>query len=111
MASFENLDFQLFAVHAVIREYQQQSVVDLNGQIDVLDEFLGSRHVFRNKPDTQLFATHLLVRSPSDLLVQAAVAAEARLVSNRLHRPDERRQVGDEIFGHAAPTQELVGQF
>jgi hypothetical protein len=42
------------------------------------------------------------VQPPSELLVLAAIADEARLVLNRLHRPDERRQVGDEILRHAA---------
>ena len=59
-------------------------------------------HVFRSEPDPQLFATQLLVQPPSELLVLAAIADEARLVWNRLHRPDERRQVGDEILRHAA---------
>jgi hypothetical protein len=34
------------------------------------------------------------MQPPSELIVFAAVADEARLVLNRLHRPDERRQVG-----------------
>ncbi len=64
--------------------------------------FWAPLHVFRSEPDPQLFATHLLVQPPSELLVLAAIADEARLVLNRLHRPDERRQVGDEILRHPA---------
>ena len=104
MASFANLGLHPFAVHAVLREHQQQAVVDLDGPVDLLDEFLAPLHVFRSEPDPQLFATQLLVQPPSELLVLAAIADEARLVLNRLHRPDERRQVGDEILRHAAPA-------
>ena len=51
-----------FAVHAVLREHQQQAVVDLDGPVDLLDEFPAPLHVFRSEPDPQLFATHLLVQ-------------------------------------------------
>ena len=40
LASFANLGLHPFAAHAVLREHQQQSVVDLNGPVDLLDEFL-----------------------------------------------------------------------
>ena len=63
-------------------------------------------HVFRSEPDPQLFATHLLVQPPSELIVLAAIADEARLVLIRLHRPDERRQVSDETLRHATAAQE-----
>ena len=43
-------------------------------------------------------------------LVLAAIADEARLVLNRLHRPDERRQVGDEILRHAATAYLRFGR-
>ena len=49
------------------REHQQQAVVDLDGPVDLLDEFLAPLHVFRSEPDPQLFATHLLVQPPSEL--------------------------------------------
>ncbi len=65
------------------------------------------QQVFRSEPDPQLFATQLLVPPPSELSVLAAIADEARLVFNRLHRPDERRQVGDEILRHAAAASSL----
>ena len=87
-----------FAVHAELREHQQQAVVELDGPVDWLDEFMAPLHVFRSEPDPPLFATHLLVQPPSELLVLAAIADEARLVLNRLHRPAERRQIGDEIL-------------
>ena len=74
----------------------------------LLAEFLAPLHVFRSEPDPQLFAPHLLVQPPSELLVLAAIADEALLVLNRLHRPDERRQVGDEILRHAAATQRVA---
>ena len=96
------LNASSFPVPAVLREHQQQAVVDLDGPVDLLDELLAPLHVFRSEPDPQLFATHLRVQSPSELIVPAAVADEARLVLRRLHRPDERRQVGDEILRHAA---------
>ena len=67
LASFANLGLHPFAVHAVLREHQQQAVVDLDGPVDLLDEFLAPLHVFRSEPDPQLFATHLLVQPPSEL--------------------------------------------
>ena len=88
--SSANLGLHPFAVQAVLREHQQQAVVDLDGPVDWLDEFLAPRHVFRSEPDPQLFATHLLVQPPSELLVPAAIADEARLVLNRLNPSDER---------------------
>jgi hypothetical protein len=94
LASLADFDLHPFALHALFRKHQQQAVVDLDGPVDLLDEFLTSLHVFRSEPDPQLFAPHLLMQPPSELIVFAAVADEARLVLNRLHRPDERRQVG-----------------
>ena len=88
----------------MLREHQQPAIVDLDGPVDLLDEFLAPLHVFRSEPDPQLFATHLLVPPPSELIVLAAIADEARLILNRLHRPDERRQVGDGILKHATAT-------
>lgn len=44
------------------------------------------------------------MQPPSELIVLAVIADEARLVLNRLHRPDERRQVGDEILRDIAPA-------
>ncbi len=102
------LNASSFPVPAVLREHQQQAVVDLDGPVDLLDELLAPLHVFRSEPDPQLFATHLRVQSPSELIVPAAVADEARLVLRRLHRPDEQRQVGDEILRHAARALLLV---
>ena len=64
--SFVNLGLHPFAVQAVLREHQQQAVVDLDGPVDLLDEFLAPLHVFRSEPDPQLFATHLLVQPPSE---------------------------------------------
>ena len=108
LASFAKLGLHPFAVQAVLREHQQQAIVDLNGPVDLLDEFLAPLHVFRREPAPQLFATHLLVQPPSELLVLAAIADEARWVLNRLHRPDERRQVGDEIPRNAVGAQRVV---
>ncbi len=51
------------------------------------------------------------MQPPSELVILAAVADEARLILHRLHRPDKRRQVGDEILRHTAATQELLGDF
>ena len=58
---------------------------------------------------TMFSAPLLLVQAPGELIVFTAVADEARLVLNRLHRPDERRQVGDKILRDAAAAQELFG--
>jgi hypothetical protein len=33
----------------VLREHQQQAVVDLDGPVDLLDEFLAPLHVFRSE--------------------------------------------------------------
>ncbi len=106
LASIAKLGLHPFAVQAVPREQQQQAVVDLDSLVDLRDEFLAPLHVFRSEPDPQLFATHLLVQPPSEFLVLVAIADEARLVLNWLHRPDERRQIGDGILqcASAAPV-------
>lgn len=81
LASFAKLGPHPFAIHAVLREHQQQPVVELDGPVDLLDEFLAPLHVFRSEPDPQLFATHLLVQPPSELLVPAAIARRMQLSS------------------------------
>ena len=83
LASFAKLGLHPFAVQAVLREHQQQAVVDLDGPVDLLDEFFAPLHVFRSEPDPQLFATQLLVQPPSELIVLAAIADDKRLVLNR----------------------------
>ncbi len=67
--NFAKLGLHPFAVQAVLREHQQQAVVDLDGPVDLLAEFLAPRHVFRSEPDPQLFATQLRVQPPSELIV------------------------------------------
>lgn len=109
LTSPADLGHHPFAAHALLRQHQQQTVVDLNGLINLLHELLASLHIFGSKPDSQLFGPHSLMQPPSELVILAAVADEARLVLHRLHCPDERRQVGDQILWHTTAMEELLG--
>ena len=76
----------------MLREHQQQAVVDLDGPVDWLAEFLAPLHVFRSEPDPQLFATQLLVQWVTQLR-REAMQEQDDVLDDLIHQMQAERRL------------------
>ena len=102
-------DFGLhpLALHAVRRQDQQQLVVQADGFVDLLVEFLAALNVVRGKPAAHAFVLKVGVEAVGEGLVFGGIADEAGVELDGIR--NEGFSVGDEFIRDAASTQELLG--
>src|ERR1700685_1613871 len=102
-------DFRIhpLALHAVRRQDQQQLVVQADGFVDLLVEFLAALNVVRGKPAAHAFVLKVGVEAVGEGLVFGGIADEAGVELDGIR--NEGFSVGDEFIRDAASTQELLG--
>src|SRR5205814_5881893 len=98
-----------FALHATLREDNQQSVVNLNGSLYLLVKLLAALYVFGGEPHTHLLVAHARIKPTRKLFVSRAVADEAGVELYRLLYVEVGGDEGYEIVGDAAAAQEGFG--
>src|ERR1044071_888921 len=104
-----NLVHHPLALHAALRQDEEQPVVQLNGPLYLLIKLLPTLHLTRRQPHPQLLIPHPRVKPPRELFVPRAVADEAGIKLYRLLYAEVRRDEGYEIVRHAAAAQEHFG--
>ena len=73
-----------FAVHAVLRQNEQEPVIEANRFIKLLMKFPAASDVVWRKPAANTVALQVSVNTFGEVLVRCRVADEARVELNRL---------------------------
>ncbi len=99
-------DFRLhpLALHAVRRQDQQQLVVQADGFVDLLVDFLAALNVVRGKPTAYAFVLQVGVEAVGEGLVFGGVADEAGVELDGAS--DDRLCESDEFIRDAAAAEE-----
>jgi hypothetical protein len=92
----------------MLREDQQQLVIEADGLLDPLSDPVAGLHVFRGEPAAHASALQVGVEPLGEVLVFTGITQKAGVILDRALR--ERPGVGDEGIGEAGSTQEDFGQ-
>jgi hypothetical protein len=99
-----HLEFDPCTHHRVLREDQQQLVIEANGLIDTLPDLVAGLHVFRCEPTAHAFTLQVGIEPLGKATVSVGIADKAGVVLDRaLHK---RPRIFDEGVGESSPTQE-----
>ena len=107
-AGFGDFGFDPFAVHAVRGEDEEECVVEADGFVDLLVDFLAGSHVVRGEPAADAGVLEVGVEAVGEALVLSGVGDEAGVELDGFI--EEGWEVFDEIFGEAAASEEGNGK-
>src|SRR6266436_2110852 len=89
----------------MLGEHQQQLVIQTNGLVDALPDFVTSLHVFRGKPAAHAFTLQVGIQLVGKLLVVAGIANKTSIVLDG----HQRAHVDDEVLWHTGFAQKCFG--
>src|SRR5258708_753531 len=100
-----NLEFYPRTCNGMLGEHQQQLVIQTNGLVDALPDFVTGLHVFRGKPAAHAFALQVGIQLVGKLLVVAGIANKTSIVLDG----HQRAHVDDEVLWHTGFAQKDFG--
>ncbi len=102
-----DLEFHPRASNGMLREHQQQLVIQANGLIDALPDFVTRLHVFRGKPTAHAFALQVGIEPFGKRLVTAGIANKAGVVLDGMS--NQGVYIGEEVIWHTGLAQKCFG--
>ena len=102
-----DLEFYPRASDGMLGEHQQQFIVQVNGLVDALPDFVTGLHVFRSKPAAHAFALQIGIEPVGKVLVAAGIANKAGVIlDGMVHKGTH---IGEEVLWHTSFAQKYFG--
>jgi hypothetical protein len=95
------------AGYRVLREYQQQFIIQADAFIDAVADLIADVQVFGGKPAAHMVTLQVGVQACGKVFIATGIADKAGVVLNWI--VDQRTNVGDKGIGQTCTTQEDFG--